>query len=188
MINETLGRYIDEWCAGKSRWWRIALLLVLAREWFKYLSDPLYSGWFSALTLGLHEGGHVLFRPFGEWLMVAGGSITQVAAPIISAVLFFRRPDFFAISVCGGWLSSALFDMATYMADATTLQLDVVTIGGSEPLTPNDWRYLLDSAGLLLWDQRLAHALRIAASVVMLVSLAYGSWLVYKMHRPEARA
>jgi len=184
MMIESLRQYIDEWCVGKSPWWRIVLLLVLAREWFKYLSDPLYNGWFSALTLGIHEGGHVLFRPLGEWLMVAGGSIAQVAAPIISGVLFFRRPDFFAIAVCGGWLSGALFEMATYMADATALELDVVTIGGAEPVTPNDWRYLLESAGLLLWDQRLAHALRIVASLVMLASLTYGCWLLWKMRKP----
>ena len=183
MLGEGLTAYVDEWCVGKSRWWRAAILVLLAHEWLKYTSDSLYSGWFSALTLGLHEGGHLLFRPLGEWLMVAGGSITQAAVPVIAAVLFLRQPDFFAISVCGGWLSSALFDMATYMADATKLELDVVTIGGAEPITPNDWRYLLESAGLLLWDQRLAHALRIVASLVMLASLLYGSWLLWKIRR-----
>lgn len=177
---------IDEWCEGKSPWWRAILLIILGREWIKFLSDPLYSSWFSALTLGLHELGHLLFRPFGEWLMVAGGSITQVAAPLIAAALLFRQPDFFAIAVCGGWLSTSLFEMATYMGDASTLEFDVVTIGGEEPITPNDWRYMLESMGLLLWDQRLAHALRIAASVVMLASLAFGCWLLWKMRKPDA--
>ena len=177
-------KYIDEWCAGKSPWWRAAILLVLAREWLKHMADPLYRGWFSGLTLGLHEAGHLIFRPFGEWLMVAGGSVTQAAVPIVCAVLFFRRPDFFAIAVCGAWLSTALFEMATYMADATTLELPVVTIGGGEPVTPNDWRYLLESVGLLLWDRRLAGALRVVASLVMLAALAYGCWLLWKMRKP----
>ncbi len=176
---------IDDWCAGKSRWWRALILLVLLREWFKHVSDPLYSSWFSGLTLGLHEAGHIIFRPFGEWLMVAGGSIVQVAAPIISAILFFRQPDFFAIAVCGGWLSTALFEMAAYMGDAAALELDVVTIGGGEPITPNDWRYLLESVGLLLWDQRLAHALRIVASLVIFASLTFGCWILWKMRKPE---
>jgi hypothetical protein len=121
-------------------------------------------------------------------MMVAGGSIAQTAAPLIAAFLFFRQPDFFAIAVCGGWLSSSLFNMATYMADATMLELDVVTIGGGEPITPNDWRYLLESAGLLLWDQRLAHALRFAASLLMLASIAFGCWLVWKMRKQESAA
>jgi hypothetical protein len=161
------------------------LLVVLAREWLNSLSDPLYSSWFSALTLGLHELGHLLFQPFGEWMMVAGGSITQVSAPIIAAVLFFRQPDFFAIAVCGGWLSSSLFGMATYMSDASTLEFDVVTVGGGEPLTPNDWRYMLESVGLLLWDQRLANGVRLVASLVMLASLVFGSWLLLKMRKPQ---
>ena len=181
MIDDELAEVIDEWCAGKSWWWRAILLLVLVREWLNYLSEPLYSGWFSPLTLGIHELGHLIFSPFGEWLTVAGGSIAQAAAPLISAALFFRQPDFFAIAICGGWFSSALFDMAIYMADATKLELDVVTIGGEEPITPNDWRYLLQRAGLLLWDQRLAQALRMVASLVMLASLVYACWLFWKM-------
>src|SRR5262245_3846430 len=182
-MDGTLASYIDEWCVGKSRWWRAVILIVLAREWLKYISNPMYSGWFSALTLGIHEGGHLLFRPFGDWLMVAGGSIAQGGAPIIAALLFLQQPDFFAIAVCGDWLSSALFEMATYMADATKLELDVVTIGGAEPITPNDWRYMLESVGLLLWDERLAHALRGVASLVMLASLVYGSWILWKIRK-----
>jgi hypothetical protein len=183
MNTEGLGQYIDEWCVGKSRWWRVLILLVFVQQWWKHLSDPLYAGYFSGISLGLHEAGHVLFGFFGEWLMVAGGTITQVAAPIIAAVLFFRQPDFFAIAVCGGWLSDVLFDVATYMGDATKLELDVVTIGGGEPITPNDWRYLLDSVGLLLWDERLASALRLVASLVMIGSLGFGCWLLLKMGR-----
>jgi hypothetical protein len=114
--------------------------------------------------------------------MVAGGTITETAVPVIAAVLFFRQPDFFAIAVCGGWLADVLFDVSTYMGDATKLELDVVTIGGAEPLTPNDWRYLLDSVGLLLWDQRLAHTLRTIASLVMIASLIFGGWLLLRMH------
>jgi hypothetical protein len=183
MISEDLDEIIDEWCAGKHWWWRASLMLILAREWLKYVSEPLYTGWFSPLTLGIHEMGHLLFSPLGEWLTVAGGSILQAAAPLISAILFFKQPDFFAIAVCGGWLSSSLFDMATYMGDATKLELDVVTIGGQEPITPNDWRYLLERAGLLLWDQRLAGFVRFLASLLMLVSLIYAGWLLLKMKR-----
>src|SRR5262245_43729871 len=117
---------VDEWCKDKSRWWRAVILIVLLREWFNFMSDPLQFGWFNPINLGIHELGHVLFRPFGDWLMVAGGSITETAVPLIAAFMFLRQPDFFAIAVCGGWLSSALYQMATYMADATTLELDVV--------------------------------------------------------------
>lgn len=119
-------------------------------------------------------------------MSVAGGTITQIGAPIISAVLFVRQPDFFAIAVCGGWLSDSLFDAATYMADATRLELDVVTIGGAEPLTPNDWYYLLSSVDLLLWDQRIAGTLRFAASLIMLASLLFGAWLLFKMKNSRA--
>jgi hypothetical protein len=47
----------------------------------------------------VHEAGHVLFSPFGELLEVAGGSITQVAAPILVALLFLRQREYFGIAV-----------------------------------------------------------------------------------------
>jgi hypothetical protein len=174
---------IDEWCTGKIWWWRAVLLAVLVYQWMGHLRDPLYSGIFSMLTLALHELGHLLFQPFGEWMMVAGGSIVQVAAPVASSYMFIRQPDFFAIAVCGGWLADSLFNMATYMSDATKLEMEVVTIGGAEPITPNDWYYLLSSVDLLLWDQRIANGLRFTASLIMVASIVFGVWLVLKIMR-----
>lgn len=50
-MDQTLSQHIDDWCKEKSRWWRAILLIVLAREWVNFLSDPLYSSWFSGCWL-----------------------------------------------------------------------------------------------------------------------------------------
>ena len=36
----------------------------------------------------IHEGGHLLFRFFGEFLAVAGGTILQLAVPLMLAAFF----------------------------------------------------------------------------------------------------
>lgn len=43
------------------------------------------------LNLGIHELGHMLFRPAGEFLCIAGGTILQLLIPIISVFMFVRQ-------------------------------------------------------------------------------------------------
>src|SRR5271154_4709796 len=37
----------------------------------------------------IHEGGHLLFRFFGEFLNIAGGTLLQLAVPMMLASYFF---------------------------------------------------------------------------------------------------
>src|SRR5580700_10934709 len=39
----------------------------------------------------IHEGGHLLFRFFGEFLYVAGGTLMQVGVPFLLAIHFVLR-------------------------------------------------------------------------------------------------
>ncbi len=48
--------------------------------------------WFDLVFVPIHEGGHLLFRFFGEWIMVAGGTFLQLFVPFALAVYFvFQR-------------------------------------------------------------------------------------------------
>ena len=48
--------------------------------------------WFDLVFVPIHEGGHLLFRFFGEWIMVAGGTFLQLFVPFALTVYFaFRR-------------------------------------------------------------------------------------------------
>ncbi|MGD0907821.1 MAG: hypothetical protein ABSA96_09585, partial [Candidatus Acidiferrales bacterium] len=71
---------------------RFPFLDVLEQDW-ETVSRPVFIGWmvfyiimvgnalfgghlfnwFDLVFIPIHEGGHLLFRIFGEWLMVAGG-------------------------------------------------------------------------------------------------------------------
>ncbi|MCK5832154.1 hypothetical protein KAH81_00630 [bacterium] len=139
----------------------------------------MFNSIFKGLNLGIHELGHYLFLPFGHFLHMAGGTITQLAAPIVSVFLFYRQRDYFAIAVCFGWLSTNFYDIGVYVADARAQELPLVTPFGGEAM--HDWFYLLNKLNLLSWDIGLGKLNRFLGSVSMLICLIYGGWLVYWM-------
>jgi hypothetical protein len=185
---EEVADEVDAWCAGRSWLARTPVVAWFAWIGVRHLADPLYESLFGALNLGIHEAGHLLFSWFGLFLMVAGGTLLQLAAPLGSAVMFWRQPDWFALPICGAWLATNLYNVATYMADARAMELPLVTVGGGEPLVGHDWNYLLGTVGLLAQDAFLAGALRLLAFVVLWGSLAVATWMVVRMARRPSPA
>lgn len=157
---------------GRTIWhWRAALLAALAWIGWRHLADPEYASIFSGVTLAFHELGHILFGFFGETLAIAGGSIAQIAVPSVAGILLHRRGDRFGAAVAGAWLSFSLSSLATYVADARAQELPLV---GFTEDPEHDWYHLLARAGLLEQDLVLARVSRVAAFVVLVLSLAYG--------------
>lgn len=171
---------VDDWCVGRSPWPRAPLLLFMAYVSVRHLGDTDYTSLLGALNLGVHEAGHLLFS-FLSWdfLTVLGGTLAQVAAPVVSALLFFRQPDYFAVVFCGSWLATNLYNVATYMADARELDLPLVNVGGGEG--DHDWNYMLSAFGLLNQDTRLAALVGIVAFLVAWSSIAAGGWLLLRL-------
>jgi hypothetical protein len=174
--------------AAEGRAWppRAALLAVLAYLGWHHLSDPEYGSIFSGITLGVHELGHLIFAPLGHWLGVAGGSITQVAAPLAVAYGFLRQRDYYAISVAGAWEGMSLSSLATYVADARAQELPLVSPFSGDP--EHDWHYLLSSVGMLRQDTLFAGCIRLAAIVTLAGSVAFGVWLCVRMARSRPAA
>ena len=167
------------WCRGKPWWWRLPLLLWFIFELKINLQNPSASI-FHLLNLPIHEMGHVIFHYTGMmFLMVAGGTITQLAAPLYGMWNFWLQKDFFAIALCFGWLSTNLFDISVYMGDARSQSLQLVSLGSGEPL--HDWHYLLGHMGLLPFDHFFAGTVWLIALLSMLFCFAAGGWLLWQM-------
>ena len=174
------------WAAGKWWQWRALLLALLAYTGVRHVADPEYASIFSGITLAIHEIGHLLFAPLGEWMAVAGGSIAQVAAPIAVAALLARQRDYFGVAVGGAWLSFSLCGMAAYIADARAQSLPLVSVG--EGPVVHDWEYLLEHAGLLRSDALIARLAVTVAVAVLAASVAWGAWVCAQMRKGTGRS
>ena len=57
--------------------------------WIAY--DPMAGSFLDLVDLPIHETGHLIFRPFGEFIGVAGGSLFQVIFPAVFVGYFIWR-------------------------------------------------------------------------------------------------
>lgn len=177
-----------EWAAGRMWYIRAILWAYFAYVFIRHLADPLYHCLFGGINLGIHELGHLVFRPLGEFISITGGTFWELAVPLISFCIFYRQRDFFALFVSAGWLSTALFDVATYAGDARAMELPLVSPFGSGEDILHDWNHMLGATGLLGADHTLAFLFRLLAAAFMLGGLVWGGWLLRTMMRRETAA
>ena len=187
---KTLIEDVKDWCVGRAWWARFPLWAYLAYTVLRYWtsSSHHYRSIFDAINLGIHELGHYLFSYFGQFLHVAGGTIAQCMAPVLSGVMFLKQRDYFAIAVCVFWLGTNLAYVSVYMADARALQLPLVA-PGMGVLPPgdggvlHDWNHLFGITGLLRFDTAIAALVRVVAVAFTATGLAFGAWLMVRMRQ-----
>jgi hypothetical protein len=173
-----------DWAAGRSWMVRAPLVLYLGYALFRHITDSDYGSIFSALSLGLHELGHLVFGFLPFFLVALAGSAVEVIVPLLGMAMFLRQPDFFGIGVLGCWLSFNLFGIGRYIADSRAQQGVYVTVGGGD--AQHDWEYILDSLGLLQADVAIGGMVKLLAAVVGAASMAYCVWLMVVMFRSRS--
>jgi hypothetical protein len=153
--------------AGVSTGRRILSGVLLV--WGLYgLAHPADFSLLDSVDLAIHETGHLVFGPFGEFIGFAGGTIMQLLMPMLFVVHFWRRGDRHAASVGVWWVAQNLGNIATYVADARAQELPLV--GGGE----HDWAYLLGELGWMRRDVQIAHAVLALAVLLVVGSSLYG--------------
>ncbi len=175
-----------EWCQAKSWLIRLPFLLWFSYVLIRHLSDPVYSSILGGLNLGIHELGHVIFGFTGQFLGVAGGTIFQLFVPLFAVWNFYRQNDFFSIALSFGWLSTNLFSVATYAADARKLELPLVSPFGGDSVV-HDWEYMLSAMNILEYDVLVGWIFRVLAMISMLVCFTAGGWLLWQMFISRSR-
>ncbi len=147
---------------------KIALILILAAYGFIILGDPSHFRLLDNVDLAIHEAGHVLFGPFGEFIGFLGGTLMQLIVPVTFFGYFLYRGDRYAAAVLLWWLAQNLWNISVYVKDARSLELPLV--GGGE----HDWAFILGELGLLRHDQAIGNALYAAGVVLYGVSITWG--------------
>lgn len=143
------------------------------------LSDPGRGSLLAGVDLAIHETGHLVFGPFGEFIGFAGGTLFQLIMPAAFVVYFARRGDRHSASVALWWVGQNFGHIAVYAADARAQELPLV--GGGE----HDWAYMLGSLGLLSHDQGIARTFK-AVGFVLIVGASMWGLLTAARPSPDA--
>ena len=109
---------------------RLALTGALALYGVPCLLAPEAGRLLDAVDLAIHETGHLVFGPFGEFLGFLGGTLFQLIIPAAFAVSFWRRADRHGATVALWWVAQNCWNVSVYVRDARTQSLPLV--GGGE--------------------------------------------------------
>ena len=131
----------------------------------------------------IHEFGHLLFRPFGEFMTLLGGSLFQIVLPLVFGGIFLiKNRDPFAAAVMLWWSAVAVMDVAPYIYDAWAPQ-HVLLTGRTGDTGSHDFIDTLGDLGLLHKAQPIGRGVHAFGVIAMLAALAWGTWLVWHQYR-----
>lgn len=145
------------------------VLAVVFTFYFVWISlTPMQGSFLDNVDLPIHEFGHLLFRPFGQFLMVGGGSLFQVIFPAVFVGYFVWQRAYYSAAIVLFWVGQSILNAWVYAADAVVMQL-VLTSGftGSEG-SFHDWNYLLTATGLIGSTKIVAGIIRLAGTLVII--------------------
>ncbi len=164
-------------------WPRVALwvgfaiwgVMLIAQD---YRTGELGSSFIHRPLLVFHEAGHVVFRLFGQWMMVLGGTLGQLIMPaILAAALLIKNRDPFGAAIGLWFVGVSLLDVAPYMYDALRPQLMLLS-GMTGEAGGHDWIYLFSSIGLLQKSPFIGGLTHKLGAMTVILALGWGAWVL----------
>lgn len=157
-----------------------AVLLAIYFLWIAF--DPMAGSFLDMVDLPIHETGHLIFRLFGEFMMIAGGSLFQIIVPAVFVGYFWWNEKYYSAAIVLFWVGQSIINVYIYAADAVVMQL-MLTSGmtGSEGGF-HDWNYMLTSLGLIGSTKVVAGLIRLVGTVTIIAAAATS--IYYAFHSP----
>jgi len=155
-----------------------AALLTIYFLWIAYA--PMQGSFLDRVDLPIHETGHLVFRPLGEFMSIAGGSLFQVIMPAVFVGYFIWQGKYYSAMIVLFWVGQSILNVYVYAADAVVMQI-VLTSGftGSEG-SFHDWNYLLTETGLIGSTKAVDGLIRAVGTLVIIAAAAssvfYSLW------------
>lgn len=170
-------------------WGRVAIYVLFVTWGFYFISldfrgNEIGNSFMHLVNLVFHEAGHVIFRAFGQFMHVLGGSLGQLLMPaIVMVTLICKNQDNFGGSVGLWWFGESLKDLAPYINDARDLQLPLLTGHSQDVPETHDWANILLDLGLIFQEKRIAFAADFMGTVIMLLAMAWGGYVLLRQFR-----
>jgi hypothetical protein len=165
----------------------VALALLVLWSWFlinyDYPTAEINTSFMHNILLPIHEAGHVLFIPFGEFMTILGGSLFQVMLPMgIGIGFIWKNRDNFGAAIGLWWASVSLVDLSPYIYDALHPQL--ILIGGHTGEDgPHDWIYLLTALGQIRNAQWFGMLVHTFGALFMISALTWALAVLWRQKR-----
>jgi len=144
----------------------IGLFLLLV-----FRSEPGFVFLLDHANLLFHEAGHPIVGFASYRLEPYGGTMGQLAFPLILAAAFWRKGQTFGFAASAIWFFENFFNIARYMADARVMKLPLV--GGGD----HDWNTIFFRWNLLPYDTAIAAGLNIAGWIGI---VAVCGWVMFR--------
>ena len=170
-----------------------AILFVLLLIWgwqfivMDFVMNPyeIGSSFMHNINLVFHEAGHVIFRPFGWFMTILGGTLFQLIMPLIVMLAFIiKNHDNFAASIGLWWLGQSFMDSAPYIDDA--LDQKLVLLGGrtgADAPGNHDWNNILGELNMLERHREFATVADSMGTVLMVLAFAWGGYILYQQYK-----
>ena len=139
------------------------------------------SGFLHLILTPFHEAGHYLiFRWFGQFIMILGGTMGQhLFAIVLGVALLWKRRDPFGAAIFLWVLGFSVSDMGVYMYDAFDPQLMLLDGRTGADSDGHDWQNIFGDLGLLKRARGIGIFFGGFGKVVMLAGLAWGAWMLW---------
>jgi len=138
-----------------KKYFKLAVAIFAALYFFYYVSSSADWHFIDNVNLLIHEAGHWIFWPLGEFMHVLGGSLNQVLVPLLFVIYFYIQKQFYSSALVLFWVAQNLINVSVYAGDALRMQLPL--LGGDEVI--HDWNWLL------LYTGQLRHTAAIAQTI-----------------------
>lgn len=174
---------------GTSAFYGRCFLLLLLVWWsfylvgYDYRDGEINGSFMHGILLAIHEAGHVLCAPLGEFVFILGGSLFQVALPLAVGIAFVAiNRDNFGAAIGAWWSSVSLLDLSPYIYDA--LHPQMIMLGGHTGEDgSHDWTFLLGTLGQIRNAQHWGAFVHGIGSVCVVAALVWATVVIWRQHR-----
>ena len=127
-----------------------------------------------------HEAGHyAIFRWFGQFIMILGGTLGQHLMPIVlGAALLVKRRDAFGAALFFWLLGYSVIDMGVYMYDAYDPKLMLLNGKTGAESDGHDWINLFGDMGLLNQARGIGLFFGWTGKAMMVAGIAWAAWVL----------
>jgi hypothetical protein len=150
-----------------------------------FATNDIGASFMHNVNLVFHEAGHWIFRPFGEFMTILGGTLGQLLMPLIVSIAFiWQNQDNFGASLGLWWFAQSMMDVAPYVNDARAGQLMLLGgVTGQDMPGVHDWHNILSDLGLLHHDHRVAQVFDTSGELLMWLCFVWGGYILYLQRR-----